>query len=144
MIKPRWPHIKSYHEFKSLILLIILISSLFSQLAILLVFTSSLQNSDVNCHYENNAFTKVPRLGKNPTLFRDDELRISPTQTFINENNHSMTNLAIGSQMGTGGGSVTIRDTFNWTGTEIMNTTNEYVSGVPSNQPDSITITNSS
>ncbi|MHA2095502.1 MAG: hypothetical protein ACW98F_12860, partial [Candidatus Hodarchaeales archaeon] len=57
--------------------------------------------------------------------------------------NASNPNFAIGSQSGTGGGSITIRDSFNWTGIESLNTTNQYASDIPTNRTDSVTITNS-
>ncbi|MFW9903908.1 MAG: hypothetical protein ACFFFH_06210, partial [Candidatus Thorarchaeota archaeon] len=65
---------------------------------------------------------KVPRLSKKEMSRSSnfDQDTISET----NNNSNLNANLAIGSQSGKGGGSFTISDSFNWTGTEIINTSN--------------------
>ncbi|MHA1968508.1 MAG: hypothetical protein ACW964_11970, partial [Candidatus Hodarchaeales archaeon] len=62
-------------------------------------------------------------------------------QEYIEQN--QTLNYDIGSQTGDGGGSVTINDTFNWTGSEVLSTQNKLSGGLPTNRSDTITISNS-
>ncbi|MFW9855547.1 MAG: hypothetical protein ACFFFG_10825, partial [Candidatus Thorarchaeota archaeon] len=70
----------------------------------------------------------------------------SDSKSILVENlpeDRSLLPLAIGQQTGPGGGSFSVYDSFNWTGEEMMNTSNSYVSGKPTSNSDSLTVTNS-
>ena len=101
------------------------------------------ENLEVGSLVQTGESVKVPKLMG--TLTNSTNISVSSITTLTESpyENNLTPKFNIGSQSGTGGGIVTIRDSFNWTGTELINTTNEYVSNIPSPRVDSITITNS-
>ena len=137
----QWQHIQQHHSITALFILFVLMGSLTSHLAFFLTVNDPFQDDDV----EVDSLTKNDRLNDIEKLEGRENSFSDPIQDsgLIDQDNRLVSNFAVGSQSGPGGGSVTIRDTFNWTGTIEMSTQNELSGGVPTTQTDSISITNS-
>ncbi|MHA2052672.1 MAG: hypothetical protein ACW99F_03645, partial [Candidatus Hodarchaeales archaeon] len=137
----QWQHIQQHRSITVFFILFVLMVSSTSHLAFILTVNNPFQDDDVEADSLTNTdgFIDIEKLKGTENTFS------YPIQdsSLINQDNRLVSNFAIGSQSGTGGGSVTIRDTFNWTGTIEMSTQNELSGGVPTNQTDSISITNS-
>ncbi len=141
----RWQSTRQYHWVGILLILTLLLGSFPVQLILATTSNDSIQkNGKTHPLSKITGFNEVPRLTGKITPIPDADTSFNTDSTESQLNNHSTANFAIGSQSGTGGGTITIRDSFNWTGTEAMNTTNQYnASEIPSIRTDSITITNS-
>ncbi|MHA2204128.1 MAG: hypothetical protein ACW991_10610, partial [Candidatus Hodarchaeales archaeon] len=85
-------------------------------------------------------FSLIPRLSKESIAIFSEKSEINREEELEDKKNP---NFFIGGQSGNGGGSYSISDSFNWTGTEIMNTSNEYVSNKPTSNEETISIENS-
>ncbi|MFX0183729.1 MAG: hypothetical protein ACFE95_11655 [Candidatus Hodarchaeota archaeon] len=142
----QWQHTQRYRWVKTLILLFVILGSLPAQLTILPPFIDSLLDDNVvggSILEKNEAFITLPRLMRTTTHLFDTGFETSHGPTLISQGNPLTSNFAIGQQTGTGGGTYNIYDSFNWTGQEVMNTSNEYVSNKPTSNADSLSITNS-
>ncbi|MFW9856694.1 MAG: hypothetical protein ACFFFG_16705 [Candidatus Thorarchaeota archaeon] len=133
----RWKHRQQLRRIGSQIVLVILLSSLYAQLTEILPFNKSLRDDEVNVDSlaDNSLGIKVPRLTTDINRGSVSDLIASPPY------DRSFANLAIGQQSGVGGGIYSAFDSFNWTGEEVMNTSNTYVSEKPTSNIDSLTVT---
>ncbi len=103
-------------------------------------------NKKIDIQNEQN-FKKTsyrPRLMKIET---EDNCSTIVSNPILDENmQNNKSKLSIDSQSGSTNGNISIKDSYNWTGTEIINTSNDInpVTGLPTNHNDSVTISHSS
>ena len=136
---------KEFHFCKSELTTIILLTCIFFQI----VLVGSQPNMGIiNPDLPLTEEMLIDRLrGNTPNHFiSDSTFMIDKSEQKIQEENidqkinHTL-NYDVGSQSGEGGSSVTIRDSFNWTGIESLNTQNSIGAGtIPTSRDDSITI----
>ncbi|MFX0184198.1 MAG: hypothetical protein ACFE95_14030, partial [Candidatus Hodarchaeota archaeon] len=123
------------------ILLVIILGCIPIQLIMTLSQDEALQDAQAGVDTLRGAKFKVTKLMKKKPSKISSLDYDSPSKT--TNNSHTIPNFTIGQQTGTGEGTYNIYDSFNWTGQEVMNTSNEYVSNKPTSNADSLSITNS-
>ncbi|MHA1966785.1 MAG: hypothetical protein ACW964_03170 [Candidatus Hodarchaeales archaeon] len=103
-------------------------------------------NKKIDIQGERNFETTSnrPRLIK---IKKEDNSSTFVSNPILDENmQNNKSKFLIDSQSGSTDGNISIKDSYNWTGTETINTSNEInpVTGLPTNHNDSVTISHSS
>ncbi|MHA2074096.1 MAG: choice-of-anchor R domain-containing protein, partial [Candidatus Hodarchaeales archaeon] len=138
-------NIKELHFNKSELISILLLSCIFFQI---LLVGSQPNMATPNTNQPLNEEVLIDSLrGNTPDKFTSDSSSINErSEPQIQEHNQEIEsnhtlNYDIGSQSGEGGGSITINDTFNWTGSPDLSTQNGIGGNLlPTEQETSITI----
>ncbi|MFW9777534.1 MAG: hypothetical protein ACFFE8_01690 [Candidatus Heimdallarchaeota archaeon] len=132
----RWNHTLQYIRIGSLVILMLMLSSVYTQLSLILPFTDSLHDDDVdvNTLAGNNARIRIPSLMT--------ETGGGSISDLISSSHYDSSSIksAIGQQTGFGGKSYSVYDSFNWTSVEILTTQNTLSGGLPTGRTDSLTI----